>query len=136
VLTVLPVNGPGIACAVTFSVADAEVPSLVAVMTALNASPLYGRYKELVPTVNVALVAPSGMTMLGVDAARSVFELVRLIRWPPAGAGALMVTVPSAVPPVPPVIVAGLSVTETTGAAFGAAMASVRRSPQVARLRN
>jgi hypothetical protein len=121
------------ACAVTLRVADAEDPSpgLVAVMVALNASPLYGRYKEFVPTVKVALVAPSGMTMLGVEAARSVFELVRLITWPPAGAGALIVTVPIATPPVPPVIVAGLRVTDTTGAAFGAATASARRSKHV-----
>jgi hypothetical protein len=130
------VNGPGIACAVTVRVADAEEPSpgLVAVMVALNASPLYGRYKEFVPTVKVALVAPAGMTMLGAEAARSVFELVRLITWPPAGAAPLIVTVPSAAPPVPPVIVAGLSVTDTTGCAVagvGAATTSARRSTHV-----
>ena len=55
-----------------------------------------------VPTVKVALVAPSRMTMRDVEAARSVFELVRVISWPPAGAGPPMGTVPMAVPPVPP----------------------------------
>ena len=96
--------------------ADAEEAPSLAVMIASNARPLFMRYIGFVPTVKAALVAPWGTTMLGVVAARSVFELVSVTTWPPAGAGTLSVTVPVDRPPLPPVIVAGLSVTDTTAA--------------------
>jgi hypothetical protein len=67
-----------------------------------------------VPTVNVALVAPAGTLTFGIVAASAMFELASVTRVPPAGAGALSVTVPVEVPPLPPVIVVGSSVTETT----------------------
>ena len=68
----------------------------------------------LVATAKVALAAPSGTRTLGREAARLVFELESDTKIPPPGARPLSMTVPVAVPPLPPAIVDGLSTTEAT----------------------
>jgi len=68
----------------------------------------------LVVTAKVALAAPSGTRTLGREIARLAFVLDSDTRIPPAGARLLSVTVPVAVPPLPPAIVDGLSPTEAT----------------------
>ena len=67
----------------------------------------------LVPMLKVALVAPAGtVTVAGMEAAPLLSESATCA--PPAGAGAVRVTVPEA--PVPPVTLVGLTLTaETAG---------------------
>jgi len=68
----------------------------------------------LVATTKVALADPSGTRTLGRETARLVFELESDTKIPPPGARLLSMTVPVAVPPLPPAIVDGLSATEAT----------------------
>ena len=66
----------------------------------------------LVVTVKVAEVAPGATVTLVVTCAAAVLLLVRVTTAPPAGAGALRVTVPAEV--VPPITEVGLSLTEVS----------------------
>ena len=68
----------------------------------------------VVVTVNVALAAPAATETLAGTVAAAVLSLVRLTVAPPAGAALLSVTVPVA--ELPPITLAGLSVTEARAA--------------------
>jgi hypothetical protein len=62
----------------------------------------------LVATVNVPVDWPAGTVIVGSDAASSTSELASVTTVPPAGAGALSVTVQVAESPLPPAITDGL----------------------------
>jgi len=82
-------------------------------------------------TVKVALVAPAGMIALEGTLAAAVLLLERATCAPPAGAGALSVTVPAedCIPPTTPV---GFSVSEERVGAGGAAGVTVSEADLVA----
>ena len=82
--------------------------------------------------VNVALIAPAGTVTLAGTLATAVSPLDKLTTAPPEGAGALRVTVP--VELVPPLTLAGLSVTEEIGPTDGSTVtvAVVDDEPSVA----
>ena len=64
--------------------------------------------------MNVALVWPAAMVMLGGTAASALIELERATDVPPAGAAALRVTVPVEVAPLPPEMLDGLRLSDVT----------------------
>src|SRR6266850_8541356 len=98
----------GLGWAVTVMMAFRVVPLADALIVASNWSPLYARYPGLVATVNVPVVWPAGTVIVGNDAASSTSELASVTTVPPAGAGALSVTVQVAESPLPPAITDGL----------------------------
>ena len=79
-------------------------------------------------TVKVALVAPAGtVTLAGTTAARLLLESVTCA--PPAGAGALSITVPVEDPSGPPTTLVGLRVSEERTAAGITVSDAVRVAP-------
>jgi len=98
----------GLGWAVTVMMAFRVVPLADALIVASNWSPLYARYPGLVATVNVPVDWPAGTVIVGSDAASSTSELASVTTVPPAGAGALSVTVQVAESPLPPAITDGL----------------------------
>src|SRR5262249_5496089 len=91
----------------TVSVADFVIPPAEAeIVTAVEA------VTPFVVTVNVVLVAPAGTVTLAGTVATAVLLLERVTTVPPAGAGALRVTVPCEV--LLPITLVGLSVNEKT----------------------
>jgi hypothetical protein len=96
----------------TVSVAVLVTPEYTAVMVTEveTATPV-------VPTVNVAVVAPAATVIEAGTVAAAVLELDSVTTAPPAGAAAVNVTVPVA--GLPPTIVDGATLTDVSAAATG-----------------
>ena len=83
----------------------------------------------LVPTVNVALLAPAAIITLEGTLAADVLLLESTTCAPPAGAGPLSVALP--VEAFPPVTLVGLNVSEASVGAGGAAGVTVSEAERV-----